>query len=141
MRIISQDGTRDFPYEKTSLLLRHRIINENDIFVIVAIFYGIEYDMAYYHSDELAYNVLEYIRNSPEYVEEEIPCDDWFFNDIEEYEDCLDEEYEDINDEDTDDTDDEDVDNENYSINYTSMRKINYIILPPDQENYNGKKS
>jgi len=69
MRIISQDGTRDFPYESTALILRHRKLGNEDVFVIVALYCGKEHDLAYYHNSEFAYGVLEEIRSTPEYID------------------------------------------------------------------------
>lgn len=78
MRIISQDGTRDFPYDKIALILRYRVEGTKGTNVIVAVFDGKEYDIGYYHDQQFAIDVLQEIRCMPEYInatenENEVP--------------------------------------------------------------------
>lgn len=158
MRIISQDGTRDFPYETTPLILRHRQIQGKDIFVIVAIFGEKEYDLAYYHDDKFAYEVLEEVRNTPEYIEEEVKDNnldfddedlnyilnnfipDEYINDEENNEDEYEEEDDDnliYFDQDYDEYDDE----PSVGTSYFIKKRLLYITLPKDQEFDDGEKS
>ena len=78
MRIISQDGTRDFSYDEIGLLLRTRIMpdQEDPLYVITALAFGNEYDMGYFSNMAYAYDVMSEIRNTPTYIYDEDDFDD-----------------------------------------------------------------
>ena len=72
MRIISQDGTRDFPYEEIALVARILTIDSQEIYSINAIFNNKEYELAYYSDGEVALNIMQEIRSTPHYM----PCEE-----------------------------------------------------------------
>lgn len=70
MRIVSQDGTRSFPYDQITLFLRIRYFEDNIKYVITAIFNGTEYDMGYYTDEKFAKDVFSDILETPNEIYE-----------------------------------------------------------------------
>lgn len=76
MRIISQDGSKNFPYEETALAIRIKYINDVEIYSIYGIYHGKEYEFAYYDKPEYAFEIMEEIAYTPSYIQSEEDEDD-----------------------------------------------------------------
>ena len=80
MRIVTENCMKSFPLEQTALFIRTKIVNEEVIYVLTAMFSGKEFDLGYYKSLEFAQETMYEINTYPEYMEEQDEDGEWFTN-------------------------------------------------------------
>lgn len=83
MRIISQDGLKDFPYDQVVLIAGMRTFEDIPVFNIIAVYNNKEYILASYSKSKYVTIIMEEIRSTPAFIPVPIESED---DDIPEFE-------------------------------------------------------